>query len=100
MDFDTYLHKRSVYTFWEMFGDVGGLKELAFIFASITMGIKAFLFGSGLDHFLLSQLFLMGRKKQSNHLFNRKPAKFNKCFCLRKPSQQQMMQNGLDKIDS
>ena len=54
MDFDTYLHKRSVYTFWEMFGDVGGLKELAFIFAGITMGIKAFLFGSGLDHFLLS----------------------------------------------
>ena len=62
LDSDTYEHKRSIYTFWDMFGDIGGLKEIAFIFASIIIGMKAFIFGSGLDQFLLTKLFFVGKK--------------------------------------
>ena len=49
MDNDTYEYKREVYTIWELFGDIGGLNEIAVIFAGIMMTIKSLLFGSGLE---------------------------------------------------
>ena len=49
MDLDTYEYKREIYTIWELFGEIGGLLEIAVIFAGIIISIKVVLIGGGLD---------------------------------------------------
>ena len=83
---DTYEYKREVYTIWELFGDIGGLTEVAVIFAGITMSIKTFLFGSGLDQYLLSELFFVEKQNPKTMKMSSKPAKFKSWLCLRKLS--------------
>ena len=51
---DIYEIKREIYTIWELFGDFGGLTEIAMMFAGLMTSIKTLLLGSALDHHLLS----------------------------------------------
>ena len=54
LDLDVYEIKREIYTIWELFGDFGGLTEIAVMFAGLITGIKTLFFGSALDQHLLS----------------------------------------------
>ena len=51
---DVYEIKREIYTIWELFGDFGGLTEIAVMFAGLMTSIKTLLLGSALDQHLLS----------------------------------------------
>ena len=62
MDLDTYEISRQVNTMWELFGEIGGLVEVATILVSAIMSVKIALLGSGLDHYLISNLFFILRK--------------------------------------
>ena len=81
------VHSRAVYTFWDLMGDVGGLHDALVIFASWVMSISTFFAGSGLDRYLVSNLFKVEPKEiqssqisqirnehQKNRINIRKPA--------------------------
>ena len=49
---DILVHKRSIYTFWELLGDVGGLLEILKLLASPIIFLANVSFGSGLNAYL------------------------------------------------
>ena len=49
MDLDTEEITRQVYSIWELFGDIGGLLEIAVILVGVLMSLKIVLLGGGLD---------------------------------------------------
>ena len=53
MDSTIVYHKRSIYTFWDFLGDVGGLFEMLKLLAYPLTLVGSVLLGSGLDHFLI-----------------------------------------------
>ena len=57
MNPDTIEYQRQIYSIWELFGDIGGLLEVAMIFGGVLKASVTLIFGSGLDHYLLSKIF-------------------------------------------
>ena len=55
---DSIVHVRSIYTVWDVLGDIGGLIDmLRFMVQPLVIGAN-FIFGSGLTRYLLGNLFL------------------------------------------
>ena len=51
------VHKRSVYTFMDLLGDVGGLFDALHIISGILVTLNIFVFGDPMNSFLLQALF-------------------------------------------
>ena len=51
------VHSRTVYTFYDLMGDVGGLSSTLWTFCAYLVAISNALFGSGLAKFLTAELF-------------------------------------------
>lgn len=91
INLDKIKHSRSVYTLWDMLGDIGGLFGILQLFARHLLSLIATVFGSGVDRYLTSKLFKKqphSEQRQSKNIFTlvkqRKPAKisiFNWMFC-------------------
>ena len=54
---DTVEFVRSTYTIWDFFGDLGGLNDFMKIVGSIVMSLYTYVVGSGLDRYLVENLF-------------------------------------------
>ena len=54
---DIIEYQRQVYTIWELFGDIGGLLEVLIVSGSFFMISVTTVFGSGLDMYLLQNLY-------------------------------------------
>ena len=50
-------HFRSIYTFWDLLGDVGGLLDMLILLGAPVLSVSSFVFGSGLEAFLIESLF-------------------------------------------
>ena len=57
MNKDKISHRRSIYTFWDFLGDVGGLFDMLKLLVKPILAIGSLLFGSGLDKFLFESVF-------------------------------------------
>ena len=58
------IHKRSIYTFLDLLGDVGGLFDALKYIASIIVALYFNIFGKPLDAYLLKALFLRNDKQE------------------------------------
>ena len=61
---DKIVQQRTVYTFWDLTGDMGGLFDALKIIAGLFISAASALTGSNLDRFLISKLFKLTRKKE------------------------------------
>ena len=87
LDKDRVHHKRSIYTFWDFLGDVGGLFDMLKILAKPVLVIAHVLLGTGLDQYLLSSIFKVQKKMKSGHTLQdyikrRQPFKASFCNVL------------------
>ena len=78
-----------MYTFWDFLGDVGGLHDMLKLLGEFLMTIITMISGSGLERYLIANLFKVDPKKtekqvnyESNQIARRKPARFSLCNCL------------------
>ena len=63
MSSDIIYEERSIYTFWDLLGDVGGLFGSLTFLSSIYISLVEFIIGSRLNQFLTGQLYTIERKK-------------------------------------
>ena len=90
MNPDQVIYERSIYTFWDLAGDVGGLFDFLKLVGFQLTTFVSFLTGSGLDRFLVSKLFLREQRKSSASddikkvVGNRKSANFQTWICRRR----------------
>ena len=57
MSLNTVSYSRSIYSVFDLLGDVGGLYSILLDIGAIIAMIPAFVFGSSLDRFLRSEIF-------------------------------------------
>ena len=77
MSLDTVSYSRSIYSVFDLLGDVGGLYSILLDIGAIIAMIPAFVFGSSLDRFLSSGIF------NNKSLQNDEPKQKRRKFCLR-----------------
>ena len=53
-----YMTVRTIYTIWDVLGEIGGLIDMLSYMAIPVIGATNIIFGNGLSKFLLSALFL------------------------------------------
>ena len=63
MSLDEISHQRSIYSFLDFLGDVGGLYSILIDIGSIFLMLPAFAFGSGLHQFLMKNIFMTLKKE-------------------------------------
>ena len=68
MSLDEISHQRSIYSFLDFLGDVGGLYSILIDIGSIFLMLPAFAFGSGLHQFLMRNIFLTRKKEDSSKI--------------------------------
>ena len=61
--------KRSIYTIWDLLGDVGGLLEMLKLLASPLVTMFTLLSGAGLEKYIHESLFKVQRKSKPNSSF-------------------------------
>ena len=57
LDDDILEHKRSIYTLWDMLGDIGGLFDMLKVLTYIPLSFSGLLLGSGIDQTINESLF-------------------------------------------
>ena len=57
LDMTVIEHSRSIYTFWDFLGDVGGLFGMLQSFAFPLVGFCSLLLNTGLEQYLITSLF-------------------------------------------
>ena len=57
------VHARTVYTFYDLLGDVGGLSSTLWMISAYVVAISNALFGSGLSKFLTAEIFKITREE-------------------------------------
>ena len=62
MSSDVIYEERSIYTFWDLLGDVGGLFGSLTFLAGIYRSIVGTLLGSKMNQYITAQLFRLERK--------------------------------------
>ena len=73
-------HKRSVYTIYDLLGDLGGLFGMLEIFCQVLLTATTALFGDGLEQYLIGSIFKLETKSYTldrKKLPKRRPAEFN-----------------------
>ena len=93
---DTVTYERSVYTVWDMMGDIGGLYGTLHIIGSYVVSFSSFISGGGVMQQLISILYSIEAPKRKidprnmkTWLNRRQPAKLSSwsCFtCKRGPT--------------
>ena len=73
-------HERSIYTFWDFLGDIGGLFSILQQLASPVLLLVSLVTGSGLQNFLIESIFRVqkgfdGSKGMTDYILRRKPLK-------------------------
>ena len=63
MSSDIIYEERSIYTFWDLLGDVGGLFGSLTFLSSIYISLVEYVIGNRLNQFLIAQLFTIERKQ-------------------------------------
>ena len=58
---DSVMYKRSIYTFFDWLGDVGGLMDALRLIGQFLMTLYTLIIGNPLSAFLVSSLFKRGR---------------------------------------
>ena len=58
------VHKRSVFSFWDFLGDVGGLYDMLILIGGWAVSIIHMLTGSGLERHIIRNLFSVERKQR------------------------------------
>ena len=66
LDTDVIHHKRSIYSFFDLLGDLGGLFDALTRISSLIVIILFKIFGNPLDEYLLENLFLRNPKQKSD----------------------------------
>ena len=61
-------YSRSVFTFWDFLGDVGGLYDMLILIGGQLVALIQFAVGSGLNRFLIRHLFTVERKASNSQL--------------------------------
>ena len=64
MDLNVKQNLRSVYTFWDFLGEVGGLYGILLVFGNFLVYIFNTISGSSLNMFLHAKLFALERKEK------------------------------------
>ena len=62
MSSDVIYEERSIYTFWDLLGDVGGLFGSLTFLAGIYISIIDVLLGSKMNQFIIAKIFTIERK--------------------------------------
>ena len=74
---------RSVYTIWDVLGDIGGLIDMLYLLGKPVLIILQVILGSGMSQFLLKSLFVVQKKTNEADVFSqinsRKPFKMRLC---------------------
>ena len=65
MDNNRIEYERSIYTVWDLFGDIGGLFDLLFYFANWLIGLSSIVSGSSLNRYIFARLFKLNRINSS-----------------------------------
>ena len=85
---DIIQQERSVYSVWDMFGDVGGLFDMLSYIGQGLVGLISLVSGSPLNRFIFARLFMLEGKasKYSRDILKamkkRRPASFGTCEWL------------------
>ena len=64
MDPDIIIYTREVETFWDFFGDIGGLLQIMSICGGFLVNFSNMLAGKSLDSHLISQLFFIEKESK------------------------------------
>ena len=64
MDMSSMYHYRSVFTFWDFLGDVGGLNDMLTLLGSWAVSFIQILSGSGLNRYIFARLFKFEHRKR------------------------------------
>ena len=86
-DFTTVEYTRSIYTVWDLLGDIGGLFDMMKQIASPLISFLSFILGSGLETHLIQLLFKVQKKHADktsilSFIKNRKPFRSKLCNYL------------------
>ena len=85
MSSDIIYEERSIYTFWDLLGDVGGLFGSLTFLSSIYISLVEYVIGNRLNQFLIAQLFTIERK-QAKQASNDELSETLKSIRKRKPA--------------
>ena len=66
LNLNTVEQSRSIYSFFDFLGDVGGLLDLFVLFAELLVSVVAWIFGSNFDSYLIANLFKTVTQKKRN----------------------------------
>ena len=70
---DIVEQNRTVYTFWDVMGDLGGLYDALKLLVGLFVSITSTLTGSSLNRFLISKIFKFDRKKKKRSTVEENP---------------------------
>ena len=54
---DINMHSRSIYTFWDLLGDIGGLFDMLRLIIKPLITLVSLAFGTGLETYLVQAIF-------------------------------------------
>ena len=97
-------HTRSIYSFLDFLGDVGGLFDMLRLVIQVLLQLLVTVSGSGLDAFLLESIFKESRGQKSSaiqEIRNRKSVFIGWSLCCfsRETKRHRMLQKGLQRIE-
>ena len=108
-------HNRSIYTFLDLLGDIGGLFDALKGILSVVITLYFYIFGDPLDSYLLKALFLKNPETNEGnkitalssnvdkfqYLEMRTPFELPKvfCDCLRNLKEKSAKKRGLSRVD-
>ena len=70
MSSDTVHHSRTIYSFWDFLGDVGGLFDMLKLIGSIIVAFLSIVSGSGMNRYIISSLFMTDDEEIPNSKTN------------------------------
>ena len=70
LDHDAIEEKRSIYTIWDVLGDIGGLIDMLYILGKPLMVLTNLILGSGMSRHILKSLFVVQNKTNEADVFS------------------------------
>ena len=108
IDHEMSQYGRTVYTFYDLLSDVGGLYGTLQIICQVIVAVISTIFGSGLRGFIIGNLFKLDEEKTGSsetdekQISPRKPAMFDifsYSICACKSAEKRLIEAAGDKID-
>ena len=100
---DIRVHTRSIYTIWDLLGDIGGLFDMLKLMQSPFVTFFSFLFGIGLETHLVQAMFKVQKTLSPNPNFleiiqKRKKLKIVSCNWLFNKRNKRLQDSAIEKI--